>query len=682
MPADYFSRHPQWKEGEGDELLFSRNPKFLQECPVSQEDLPVNLELREQEMPEDWAARAKDQSVFAFFNFPGAVGEDGETVSADHTWSPQTIKELQAEDPVIREVMEELRAKRELKGDKWKNWNRAWKEVGSNFYFGHDGVLYLQSKKSVKLLVVPSSLREFLLSSVHDSLLAGHQKDERMLARLQQRYFWPGMATDAKDWARSCEVCMQHAQPRHKDRGKLQSLRAFEPFALTAMDLVGPLPVSRSGNRYILVFIDYATRWVETEALPNKEAATIANAFNEMVLTRWGAPLHVLTDRGSEFLNEVLNLAMAAAGVRRFHTSPYHPETNGLVERTNNTIVRMLAPYVCAQQSDWDEVLMYATFAYRTNRHATTKVSPFKAMFGHEARIPEDHVMGPLNVVDEQIRRENRELAGVLARHHLDHALQIREERVNADRLADPFKEGQLVRRRVFAARRTAHVGEGGEVPLTAKLAKKWQGPFVIKEKRGHQLVLARPWRSSMIRLANINDVEPWFTAQRFKAAVDYTALSAGGDADDGDVDEEEEYVLADILNHRESELGREYLVSWEGFEDVRYNLWIPRINFGADNDKLFNYEASLIRGNVASVDPEVVRLNRARDLREVASVDVPTRPQEEAREADEQVPEAEVAAGREPANKRRRQKKVVAGSDRKTRGVYVRFNSDHSMRK
>ena len=165
------------------------------------------------------------------------------------------------------------------------------------------------------------------------------------------------------------------------------------PFQRIAMDVVGPLPRSRSGNKYILTICDYATRYPEAIALPSTEASRIAK---ELVLlsSRVGIPEEILTDQGSNFMSVLLQEVYQLLGISRIRTSPYHPQTDGLVERFNGTLKAMMKKFTSRNKKDWDEYLPYLLFAYREAPQESTGFSPFELLNGRRVR-------GPLDVLRE-----------------------------------------------------------------------------------------------------------------------------------------------------------------------------------------------------------------------------------------------------------------------------------------
>jgi len=156
-----------------------------------------------------------------------------------------------------------------------------------------------------------------------------------------------------------------------------------------AMDIVGPLPRSRSGNRYILVLCDYRTRYPEAVPLRNIDAEHVAEKLVK-VFARMGIPSEILTDQGTNFmsrlLSEVYNLLLVI--MKAIQTSPYHPQMDGLVERFNQTLKAMLRKVADHEGKDWDKLLPYILFAYREVTQASTGFSPFKLVYGRPVRGP------------------------------------------------------------------------------------------------------------------------------------------------------------------------------------------------------------------------------------------------------------------------------------------------------
>ena len=157
------------------------------------------------------------------------------------------------------------------------------------------------------------------------------------------------------------------------------------------MDIVGPLLRSRSGKRYILVLCDYATRYPEAVALRSIDAEHIVEELVH-IFARVGIPDEILTDQGANFTSKLLSELYKMLHIHQLRTSPYHPQTDGLVERFNQTLKSMLQKAATSEGKDWDKMLPYLLFAYREVPQASTGFSPFELLYGRA-------VNGPLDVL-------------------------------------------------------------------------------------------------------------------------------------------------------------------------------------------------------------------------------------------------------------------------------------------
>ena len=157
--------------------------------------------------------------------------------------------------------------------------------------------------------------------------------------------------------------------------------RGLPPFERIAMDIIGPLPQSRSGYRFVLVVCDYATRWPEVVPLKSIDAGHVAEEL--MVLfSRVGVPNEILTDQGSNFTSQLLKEVYRLLSIKLIRTSPYHPQTDGLVERFNQTLKAMLRRTGTDEGKDWNKHIPYVLFAYHEVPQSSTGFSPFELVYG------------------------------------------------------------------------------------------------------------------------------------------------------------------------------------------------------------------------------------------------------------------------------------------------------------
>ena len=159
------------------------------------------------------------------------------------------------------------------------------------------------------------------------------------------------------------------------------------------MDIVGPLPKTQSGKRFILVVCDYATRYPEDIALRSTDAEHVAEELVK-ILSRVGLPREILTDQGANFMSQLLSRVHEFLRIKPIRTSPYHPQTDGLVERFNQTLKAMIRKMTYSEGRSWDQLLPYVLFSYREVPQASTGFSPFELLYGRKVR-------GPLDVLRE-----------------------------------------------------------------------------------------------------------------------------------------------------------------------------------------------------------------------------------------------------------------------------------------
>ena len=243
-------------------------------------------------------------------------------------------------------------------------------------------------------LVLPSSLVPAVLEGLHSSLVGGHMGAKKTLDKVRCRFYWVGQRKDITQWCISCPTCCSRKTPIPAPCAPMQLDPVERPLQRVAMDILGPLPETEKGNKYILVIGDYFTKWKEAYPLPNMEAMTVARHLVSEFMCRFGVPEQLHSDQGRNFESGVIKGICELLQVRKTRTTPYHPQSDGMVERFNRTLLNLLSLSVSENERDWDVKLPVLLFAYRTSVHETTGVTPFSMMLGREARLPEDLIYG------------------------------------------------------------------------------------------------------------------------------------------------------------------------------------------------------------------------------------------------------------------------------------------------
>jgi len=261
----------------------------------------------------------------------------------------------------------------------------------------------------------------------------------------------------------------------------MQIYNVGSPFERVQMDILGPLPISSSGNRYLLVITDCFTKWVEAFPLSNMRTKTVTEVFVREIVCRYGVPLEVHTDQGRNFDARLVKELCQLLGIQKTRTTPLHPQSNGQVERQNKTILEYLSKYISDNQKDWDRWVSLYLLAYRSSIHATTAVTPAEMMTGNDLRLPLDLMRGPPPTADEPtstgtyIRKLKTKLEEVhhFARHNINISSQRTKRYYDRTSRYVDFQPGQKVW--FYNPRRMK-----GRTP---KLQSNWEGPFKIVKK-------------------------------------------------------------------------------------------------------------------------------------------------------------------------------------------------------
>ena len=257
------------------------------------------------------------------------------------------------------------------------------------------------NRKRRSQVFVPQALRRDILYHVHGHQTSGHFGRTRSIERLARRYYWPGMQSDLIRWVESCPACcLNKPNPGHGKAPLVQELFGVR-FARVAVDIISGFETTSNGNTCMMVITDYYTKYTKVFPLPNHTAATCADAMVRGWVLPLGAPLMLHSDQGREFESALWQGMCEHLAICKTRTNPYRPQSDGLVERFNRTLIAMLKPLVNENQDDWDDQVDYVVHAYNSTIHASTNCTPNLLVFGEEIIMPADLVFGVVGVCPE-----------------------------------------------------------------------------------------------------------------------------------------------------------------------------------------------------------------------------------------------------------------------------------------
>ena len=330
-------------------------------------------------------------------------------------------------------------------------------------------------------LVVPEKYRFGIFKLGHESAMAGHMAFGKTKDRIQVEFYWPGMDADVKRWVRSCDICQKTADKGRVKPAPLNPLPIIsEPFQRVAVDIVGPInPRASDGSKYILTLVDFSTRWPEAVPLRNIETTTVAEALWE-IFCRIGIPRQVLSDRGTQFTSAMMAELLRLLSIEGLRTTPYHPQCNGLCEKFNGTLKRMLRRMAAEQPKEWPRYISPLLFAYREAPQSSLKFSPFELLYGRTVR-------GPLQVLRELWEDDNPD-PDVKATYTyvLDLTQRLRQ---TCELAQQELTRSQEVQKSYFDKKTKLRRLEPGTQCLLLlptshnKLLHQWKGPYTIVDR-------------------------------------------------------------------------------------------------------------------------------------------------------------------------------------------------------
>ena len=446
-------------------------------------------------------------------------------------------------------------------------------------------------------LVVPENHRENILKSYHAEPWGGHHGVTRTFEKVASRFFWYNMFNDVINFVGHCLDCNTGKTHHRKSKTKLRrNVVPKRPFDVWGIDVVGPFTESVAGNKWIVVFVDHYSRWVEAFATKNHNADTIIDLLINEICSRYGTPRKILTDRGSEFLSSFARSVYKTLNVTKLTTTAYHPQSNGKVERMNKNIVQRLKMYVNEEHTDWDQLLQRVLWGIRADYNEATGFSPYKILFGSEMWLPADRVLNKIQDNLLPIPKDKRQFIRELildllwirkkAELSMETSFSRNERNYNKNLEESCYPEGTKVWLWI----------EPRATGLTKKLIHCWHGPFIVEKQEGANCHLVVENGIRIHKVVHINRLRECFSEwkkppeinKNFEAKDRLTLEDIPDEEEDRSAEETDDILLeADefevekVLQSRQrkdkatGKYQKEYLIKWTGYEDDE-NTWVP----------------------------------------------------------------------------------------------------------
>ena len=316
-----------------------------------------------------------------------------------------------------------------------------------------------------------------IFEGLHKEACGGHfALDLTVKKILLAGYVWPSLHVDVQHWCRSCHNCQVNGN-RRLVHGPRQLVIANGPFEKWGIDAMGPLPRTKNGKLYILVAIDYMSRWVEALSVARVNEKTVTRFVYTHICCRFGTPLEIVSDNGPGFRKGLLTEVCEELNISHRHSTPYYPQSNGLVEKANGVIAGN-------KTKIWDEFLDGALWAYRTTYREATGFTPFHLVYGQEALQPIELNIPTMRLTGKGAQEEQEAW--------VDRLLTLVELEWKREAAYECYRRKALQSAEKFNATLKDKGIKDGDLVLKydnrldnrfdAKFEARWQGPYIFKK--------------------------------------------------------------------------------------------------------------------------------------------------------------------------------------------------------
>jgi hypothetical protein len=315
------------------------------------------------------------------------------------------------------------------------------------------------------------------MKEIHAGLCGSHIESRPLLRKVfRQGFYWPKAASDAVELVQKCEGCQKCARDQKQPSSLTQLIQPSWPLQRWGLDLLGPLPPAQGNLKYVVVAVEYFSKWIEAKPLATITSVTVQKFFWQNIVYRFGVPKAITVDNGTQFDVEAFKEFCEQIGTKIHFASVRHPESNGLVERANDIIMTGIMKLIFNRpRGKWPDELIKVVWSHNTTISRSTGFTPFKLLFGDEAITPEEAKAGSIRTVasvedeaDYSVAKDAIEGISLQTVENINkyqaETIKCRDRKVQLKNI----KPGHLVLRRV------------ANLDTVGKLQLKWEGPFLV----------------------------------------------------------------------------------------------------------------------------------------------------------------------------------------------------------
>lgn len=372
--------------------------------------------------------------------------------------------------------------------------------------------IFKETKITITLVnkskITPQSQKEIneILKENHSTSVSGHSGFKRTYRRIKENYTWKNMKRDIRNFVKSCESCQKNKTNRHPTKAPMEiTTTSSKPFERLALDIVGPLPLTESGNRFILTFQDDLTKFSQARPIVNHEALTIAEELYNFIMI-FGIPKSILTDNSTDFTSNIIKELNKLFKIRHVTSSVYHPQTNGALERSHSTLKDYLKNFINKEQNNWDIYVPSAMFCYNTSIHSSTHFSPYELIFGNKSDTPSTITQKPEFKYTYEDYRDH-------LKYKLNRSFEIARENIIKSKNQSKKYYDHQIKETNYIVNDMVYVSDKSQKPgISKKLSPNYKGPFKIIKVNDNQTVTIKMNKKNVTYHKNL--IKPYFSGQ------------------------------------------------------------------------------------------------------------------------------------------------------------------------
>ena len=516
--------------------------------------------------------------------------------------------------------------------------------TGRNTRFrSEDGILILGETT----VYIPNDdhMKSILLSEAHDTVFGGHFGVEKTIEKLKRYWYWPHMQREVEEYVRTCFTCQTSKHSRKKTPGLLNPIKSDYPWQVITMDFVsGFAPARQSGNTMCLVIVDKFSKYTILESVSvNIDAEQTADVLVKRMISLFGIPEKIITDRGPQFSAQLWQKILNFLGSKSALSAAHHPQTDGQSERAIQTLIQLIRTFANQQQNEWEDLLPMLQFSLNDAFCESTRSTPFRVLFGNDpvspmrliSRQSQENLHPEQTITPSEWEEKTFEQISRVwefIRENQERVAQRMKFRYDRNRQPLLFEKGDLV----LVSTRSHRLLEGYR-----KHRQRYVGPFVVEEKihdnayRLSGLPPGMPTTQNVEHLMLFKPSPPKFRSARSESANVPDVI-----------DDEFEWEVEKVLDERGTRRNLSFLVKWANSPQKQ---WLPL--------RSLNHCCRLLRDYYERIDriiPDIVRQFLTENETTESNDDTSSHSEDESSEEEQQAPTqsaSESGSGSEPEN-------------------------------